>query len=421
MTGQTRWALGLGAALIVVSALVFLPEGPDPTDPEGDDVPLWRVAPEVIEHVRLERVLPDLERPLRDLSLIRRDDAWFLEGPLADRADEDAVRSLFQLLSIQHGERVDDALDPVEYGLGDPPLARVVVRLESGLERELWVGAKVPTGYRTYVRVPDGPVLTVPGDGHRVVTERLEAFRDHRMFRVDPAEVRHVEVFGPEGRLVIAGQGRSWGLEGWGRVDSNAVDDVVMGLLDLRYDLIWEQDTWVDAPQYGAVMREEDGSELRLHVGEETPMGRVASTSDGRYGILFPELVRQLGRGPTSVLDADALPIDMERASRVTVALDGTRREAVRNGPAWSIAGVGDGDAHGLVTALAQAPAVYRRDRPEGPFEAGRIVVEEEDGPTHTLLLGAAVDGLHPILDEAHPWPYRVAAADLKAFLDAGG
>ena len=415
MTGQTRWALGLGAALAVVSALAFLPEDPDPGDPEGNDVPLWQVAPETIESITLRRALPSAgDKALRDLSLERRADGWALTEPVADRADEDAMRALFRLLSMQRGEPVDGALEPSEYGLGDPPLVRATVRLESGLERELWIGAKVPTGYRTYVRVPDGPVLTVPGDGHRVVTDRVQAFRDHRMMPIEPSLVRHVELFGPEGRLVVKGQGRSWGLEGWGRVDSNAVDDVVMGLLDLRYDLLWEQDTWVDAPQFGALLRQEDGREIRLHVGEETPMGRVASTSDGRYGILYPELVKQLGRGPTSVLDADALPIDMERAHRIVVEVDGMRREAVRNGPAWSIAGVEE--AHHAVAGLAKAPAVYRRERPEGPFDAGVVEIEEE-GNTHTLRVGTERGGERAILDEAHPWPYRMKASDLDAFL----
>ncbi len=414
---QTRLSLGLGGALVVVVGLLALTSDPDPTDPEGDDVPLWQVAPDTIVAVELERALPDDgQRERRDLALEQRAAGWFLTEPFQDRADDDAVRALFRLLALQHGEAVEEAMDPSEYGLGDPPLVRVTVHTKSGLERELWVGAKVPTGYRTYVRVPDGPVLTVAGDGHRVVTERVESFRDHRMLRVDPAMVRHVELFGPDGRLVIDGQGRSWGLEGWGRVEPNAVDDVVMGLLDLRYDLIWEQDTWVEDPEYGAVVREEGGESVRLHVGRETPMGRVASTSDGRYGLMFPELVKQLGRGPTSVLDPDALPIDMERADAVRVELGGASVQATRNGPEWTIPGVDPAAAWGAVSTLAEAPAVYRFERPEGPFDAGRVEIREGDR-TLTLRLGPVVDGLRAVVDDAHPWAYRMSESDLQAFV----
>ncbi len=417
---QTRWVLGLGGALVVVCALLFLPSDPDATDPEGDDVPLWQVSPDTIVAVSLDRALPEAGgRGRRDLAMERTPSGWFLTEPFRARADDDAMRALFRLLASQKGEAVDDALDPTEYGLGDPPLVRISVRTESGLERQLWVGAKVPTGYRTYVRVPGGPVLTVGGDGHRVVTDQVEAFRDHRMLDFDPAKLRHVELFGPEGRLVITGEGRSWGLEGWGRVDPNAVDDVAMGLLDLRYDLIWEQDTWVETPSFGAVVRQEEGLELRLHVGDETPMGRVASTSDGRYGILFPDLVKQLGRGPTSVLDADALPLDLERANRVRVELGGRVVEARRNGPAWSVPGVDSGNAYIAVDALSSAVAHYRRDRPEGPFDEGTVTIDE-DSVTHVVRLGRVEDGLRAVLDEAHPWPYRMVEDDLQAFLAMG-
>ena len=54
-----------------------------------------------------------------------------------------------------------------------------------------------------------------------------------------------------------------------------------------------------------------------------------------------------------------------------------------------------------------------------GPFTEGRIVIETDD-QTHTLRLGPVVDGFRSVLDEAHPWAYRMAETDLQAFMSGG-
>jgi hypothetical protein len=409
---QTRWLIGLGLALVALIVALSIQGEADTTSDPNLSAEVWSVDADQITTIRIEG-------PEGALRLNREGDRWWLVEPVRSKAEPERVQAALDALAIRLGKPVVGVTPDqyAEFGLGEPPHLRVVVGLEQGLERTLDIGLPTPVDFQTYARAADGSVVAVPGDLNRALGERAEVFRDHRMFDVDPSEVRAVTLWSPEGKLRMVGQGKHWALEGFGRADPVKVDDVVMGLLDLRYDVLWDTGQAIGAPTHGAIVELEDGSTQELRVGESTPMGVASSTSDGRFGTLYAEMLAQLGRGPTSIAATEAFPVDLDTADEIRVEVDGLTVVARRNGPAWEADGRRADLVYGAVRALSEVPAHYRLDPPTGAASgAGQIVVREGDRLL-VVLLGEEVDGFRIVMDAAHEIPYRVPADALNEAL----
>jgi hypothetical protein len=407
---QTRGLLAMAVALLVVMGLLFA-QGPESArvDPEAS-VPVWSLAASSIERVRITR--PDDE-----LLLARDGHGWKVLEPREQGADPDLVASLVSSLStIERGVPVDDPESLEAYGLGATPEAVVEVTTTAGLVHELVVGLPTPVGYRTYARRPDGPVLAVTGGLHPLVTEPVERYRDHRVFGFEPQRVRRVVIRSPQGVLDLRGEATTWFLEGYGRADADKVDDVVVGLLDLRFDTYLDTDQVVGQGVYEVEVFHDDDDVFVLRLGDQTPMGVVASTADGRFGTIYPEAVKQLDRGPRSVLDPFAFPLDLDRADEVTVQWEGRRFHAVRNGMVWEADGLGEAEAWASVDALSSVAATHRHELPEGDGRGEGQVSIRVDGGLRVVWLGER-EGEFVIARDAAGGPaYRVVAADLDAF-----
>ena len=409
-----------GRLILILSGLLLAAAGvirwqsaadPDPVDSEATAV-VWEVDAEAVTAVTLERRGDTVD-------LVLEDGVWWVSRP-SDRveADPDQVDDLLGVLAqIERGipvEVPDDDLEP--FGLADPPQTRVQLVID-GETLTLDVGTEVPITYRTYVRGAQGGVVAVNGDANRILAAPASQFRDHRMFRFDPGQVRGVRIEGPDGVLAVAGQGHDWWLEGFTRAEPDRVDDLVMGLLDLRFAEITPVTEGIDDPAYVVTVTLEGQPEVWLQVGQTTPLGVVVQTSDGRVGFMLEDLVRQLGRGPTDVGIQTAFGVRMDHSDRVTATFDDRRFVATRSGPDWSAEGMDPGRAYDAVQRLADVGITYGRTPPDPPDAWGLVEVTEASRVRRVAVGRAVVDGLHPAVDLDGGLPFRIPAADLEAVM----
>ncbi len=409
---QTRGLLALAVALLVVMGLLFA-QGPEEleADPEAT-VPMWSVDGGQVERLTLVR-------PADTVTLVRDGPGWRIETPFEGPADPERVGAVIDALArVERGVPVPEPEDGAAYGLGATPEAVVSVVSSSGMEQQLRIGQEAPVGYRTYAQRGEGPVVAVAGGLHPLVTESADRFRDHRVFGFDPGEVRRVWIRSPQGTLDLSGERTTWFLAGYGRADADKVDDVVVGLLDLRFDTFLDSGQRVEGGRYEVGVVEASGAEHVLRIGDETPMGVVASTEAGAFGTIYADALKQLDRGPRSVLDPRAFVLDLDRADEVTVELEGRHFHAVRNGPAWESEQVPSDVAYRAVQALAEVAATHRAELPEGASEGHGKVMVRADGALRVIWLGEEQGAFRLAHDGAGGDPYRVVVDDLAVFSD---
>lgn len=376
-------------ALVVLSLLVALAggllwwQGEQPVDMDPDaTVAVWSIEDDDVRRIVVARADSRLVLERAD-----EEADWSVVEPFAAVADQRRVDDLLRsLTAMKRGIPVDMPADRAEeFGLGTSPSASVEVTLADGTSHVLQVGTTAAVGYRTYVRNEQGSVAAATGDPSRILGAEPERFRDTRVLRFDPALVRAVSVSSPEGTLEATGKGKRWALTGFERANADAVDDWVMGLLDLRFDHQGEVPP-LDDPRFVVRVGLEDGSVLGVDVGEETTMGVVVVGTDGRSGVVFPESLQQLGRGPTDVGQRTAFPIDLESTDAITVVTgERTLLDAHRNGIAWEAEGAEPRDVADRVRRLAAIPVEYRIGSPP-PIVAPELVVTVDDPDTEPVV-----------------------------------
>lgn len=417
---QTRLIGALSLILIGASSLLWWQEREpeiEVSDPEATE-DVWQVSVDQIQAVVLQRAAATVRLEQGD------DGAWWVVEPFSALADRGQVQDLLSTLAaVQRGIPIDaPGGDLAPFGLGTQPTVRVTITTEAG-QQVLEVGDRAPVGYRTYARGISGGVVAVRGDANAALQVPASRFRDHRIFRFDPAAVRSVQIVGPEGVLEVSGAGHDWWLEGFSRAEPARVDELIMGLLDLQFADVLDETEPIEAPTYDVSVSLEGGGLHRLRTGVRTPLGtRVEAWGDPeaghRIGLVLPELLLQLGRGPTDVGIRTAFRVRTDHSDRVNATFGTTQVEASRSGPSWTADGLSEGAAFDLVQALADVGVTYDRIPPPPPQDAwGRIVVHEDDRVRRVIVGEAIVDGHHHAVDEDGGAPFRVPADELAVAL----
>lgn len=207
-----RTTLRLLATVLILGGLMWLLERKiDPTDRRRD---------------RQTRVLtfePDdvvaltVEQDGYPIDLRRRGESWWIDYPVAARADDgvvtrllDALEALPRLETIKQDQRVHRGLSLADYGL---ELPRTSLTIESRLERQsLMLGNKGALGDLRFVRLEGSTdVMTTRGALDEVMPLDLDALRDRRVFRGRPERVSRLEVERPEAGFIQVLRGDS----GW--------------------------------------------------------------------------------------------------------------------------------------------------------------------------------------------------------------
>lgn len=413
---QTRLLVILAGLVLIVAAFLYV-QGPEvaPADPKATAT-VW-----VLEDDDAI-VTITLERPGDTIKIGDSDDGWHIALPRPPgRADEERADALARALgSLRRGVPVDAPEGrAADFGLGEPPAARVTVETSSGKVLVLEVGNEAPVGYRTYVRGQDGAIVAASGDLHRQVTADAHEFRDHRVFHFVPGEVQELSIVSTDTTVALTRADGRWWIDGLGPADPARVDDLIGSLLDIRFDTIVGADGGVADPVYTVEVVVGQGSRLSLRTGMPSGEQVEGATGDGRTGPIYEGVLRELGHRPEDLATKTAFAIGLETADEIIVDGDGRAVRAVRNGPAWTIDGMEDGAAYDAVAALAAVPVIGWMEDPGGEADPAATVTVKSGEHAWTVRVGGEVGSGEIAARYGHGRAARIPADALRRFLDA--
>ncbi|MBW2258127.1 MAG: hypothetical protein JRI25_26485, partial [Deltaproteobacteria bacterium] len=231
-------------------------------------------------------------------------------------------------------------------------------------------------------------------------------------------EVSRVTIEGAEGTLEVHGEGDRWWVEGWTRADPDRVDDLLVGLRDLRFDSFYVDTApkGIHEPGYRVTVETTEGP-VGFEVGEGGPPGVYVRTLSGRAGWIGPEPLALLGQGPSDVGDPNAFPLRPDRAREVEVDFGGNTWTAVREEEVWTAEGAEAPAPEAAVEALAVVPITYRREPGPALTEVwGSVVVHLGDEDMRAVDIGQVVeDQWRVALDRDGGSPYLVSVEALDA------
>jgi Domain of unknown function (DUF4340) len=418
---QSTLLLVLSALVIAVATVLYVggaAEGEG--DPEAT-AKIFNVDPDGAELIRIERAAGRVV-------LEKVGDQWRVREPYDEVADPDQVRDLVDVLrNVRSGIPVATTADrAAEFGLSEPPNARVTFVGPDGVEHRLDVGFEAPAGYRTYVRDANGAVAAVNGDLNRPLQADVDRYRDPAVVRFEVGAVRQLDLPGPP-PVIVLGEGDDWWLEGVGPADSGAVRDLLEALRELRFESSGgEQEPTVRpaptvqlaASQWRLTLA--DGSSLAFSVGPPAPEGPLVRGDNGRVGRLPSAALDEVPHRVEQLIAENGFRLSVERSELVRVTTsDGASFEARRNGSAWQRAGADDGDTWTWVSALAKA-RVHTAVQPV-PAERVALTVEVGEGEAlRRIEVGPSnPDGTRSARDLATGSWYPVAGAAVDEVLAA--
>ncbi|MFT4627626.1 MAG: hypothetical protein ACI8PZ_006313 [Myxococcota bacterium] len=397
-SSQGRLLVVLATLVLAVTAVVRLWPS-DTVDPGATEF-IWELAADDIRAVRLQT-------PADAVSLERAGEVWRVTAPYEAVADAQRMAELLDSIrEIGWGTPVQGAEDAAEFGL-DPARALVEVTAADGTVHRLPVGDDAVVGYQTYARAPSGTIVTVRGSHSTVFTEPSGGWRDHTVFTFDPAAVRRVTVAGPEGVLSVYGETTRWWLADFTRAAPEAVDNLVLGLLDIRAAEFVESADPIADSVFTVRVDLEGGDSQTMLVGERAGGGIRIDTPAGQPAIAIPQTLTLLVQGPTDVGDPWAFVLDPERVTEVHVVSDHGAWIAVRSGPDWLVDGQPSDSAHAIIGALDAATIQYRREPVPEFGSAWRTVHVHTDSDHRRVEIGSVLDGTWRVardLDGGEPY-----------------
>ena len=383
----------------------------EPQDPDATEA-VWSLNADTIVKVEIRRQ--------SDTVIVSREvgSEWRVEQPWTGVADPDTIHDLLDaLVEVERGVAIEGVTDRAEFGLGDPPTALVFVTDLGGGVATATFGDEAPVGFRTYALSAADEVVAVGGRPVKSLLAKSSDFKDRRLFHFDPAAVRRVTIESAEGRLSVHGEATSWWMDGFSRADPDRVDDLVMGLLNVRIDEFLDLSDTITEPAIVVSVELADGSISGLKIGDPTPLG-VLVEYDGGFGTVFADALRLLVQGPRDLGDKRAFPIDHERTVRVSVTRGASTWTAIQAGTTWTVDGVETIAAQDVIDALADAVMHYRRE-PVAPMADLYAIIEVERGGSVQTIDVGQLDGVdfRVAKDRAGGEPYLIPVVDL-AVLD---
>ena len=205
----------------------------------------------------------DVARGRGRMALTNKSGIWWLEQPISDLADRDAVDRLTNdLSSLRVTEFVPraQAADLAALGLA-PPAYRVMLTDAKGGRRMLDLGSTRSDGNTLY-GAHEGQVFTVANSVVDDLSKEAEAFRDKRLVRFERSEVSGIMTSSGGKRRVFARQQAGWSLDGRAMLAS-AADDLMTAILDAESNSFLD-----DAPPTAFAARPADVEiEVRLAAG----------------------------------------------------------------------------------------------------------------------------------------------------------
>jgi len=200
----------IGLLAAVVAALYWVGRSAPPQETNPSDAPLVKAFAEEAVH-RIDLACVDAEVTLEKAGSA----GWRIIKPLEAEADPRRVHDVVTALQDARVRKViaDKAADPAAFGLA-PAACTVHVEFAAGTPAlTLRLGRSSPVGTERYAAGEDARVVFTDASLYGVVARGPEAFREKRLFPVDPETITRIALDRPDGRLVMASAQGLWHLE----------------------------------------------------------------------------------------------------------------------------------------------------------------------------------------------------------------
>jgi len=245
----------------------------------------------------------------------RRGDAFWLESPIADRADASRVdRLLTELTGLRAATFVDGDAGAAELGL-EPPAAVVEAVLEGREEPfRLALGAPTAEGAKRRYARAGGQLVELDTGLAELLGTPAAAWRSRAWTAVQAFQVEAAEVTGTAGAFELTRDDGEWRRDGE-RIDYAAASDLLYAVADAEAEEVLTRE---EAEARGLRLGEDPLLTVHLDAGDREAEltlhprvdGRAAATSEGREAVLLlgAETVDAIVGAASAVRDAEPLP-----------------------------------------------------------------------------------------------------------------
>ena len=152
------------------------------------------------------------------IQLVKKDNAWYLEAPLKDRADSTAINQLFTTAEGLKSEtsipteKPSGGKDPLkEYGLGNPETRIAFIGAEKPIE--ILFGKDAAVEGKIYVQLEDSKTAhVINNDLKNQITKKVDDFRDHNLTSLVTTQVDKVQFKTGAGEIELKKKDQHWSL-----------------------------------------------------------------------------------------------------------------------------------------------------------------------------------------------------------------
>jgi len=314
----------------------------------------------------------DLVRGSETISLRRDGGTWRLTGPVADRADPEAVDRLLmtaRFLDVRDRQTNPDSTAWAEAGLVSPRL-----RLELRGRRPVRIDLGGPTALpeEVFARVDGAPVLLrVPDTLATLATAPAKSFRDPRLTGLTSDDIEKFTVRRADGEMTLRLERGRWLLEK--PVATEADPQVVRSFLELILGLRVEGFDAAEPEAAGLLPGQSAVISLTPTGGGQDLDIEVLRRSAGDDEMLFARFAPRGGMlqvdtqalalfkvSPEALRDRSLGRVEPDAVDRITIEAGGQTLRLVRDGDGWVDA---DGGAPHAVEDINELISAYNETR----------------------------------------------------------
>jgi hypothetical protein len=173
-----------------------------------------KAADHVVEVDRDKITAVSIKNQDGQIELQKRDNNWYVNEPVKDRADNTVMSTLFTTLEdLKHTTTMKADKDQLkEFGLADPT-AKITLTIEKEKPVEIDIGKDAAVGGKVYAIVAgSNTVQVIPSELKNQITKKTDDFRDSRLADLTMQQVTKIDVKSAAGQMELDKKNNHWSI-----------------------------------------------------------------------------------------------------------------------------------------------------------------------------------------------------------------